>query len=75
MSKEVIPLEQIAQGIPYLRGQKVILGQDLAALYGVAVGALTQAVKRNLDRFPRDFVFQLTNQELANLKSQIVISS
>jgi ORF6N domain-containing protein len=75
MSKEVIPLERIAQGILYLRGQKVLLGQDLAALYGVTVGALTQAVKRNGDRFPGDFVFQLTSEELATLKSQIVISS
>jgi hypothetical protein len=75
MSKEVIPMERIAQGIVFLRDQKVILGQDLAALYGVAVGALTQAVKRNANRFPKDFAFQLTPEEFANLKSQIVISS
>lgn len=58
-----------------LRGQKVILGQDLASLYDVTVGALTQAMKRNADRFPKDFVFQLTVEELTNLKSQFVISS
>ncbi len=75
MSKEIIPIQRIAQSILYLRGQKVMLSQDLASLYGVTVGALTQAVKRNANRFPRDFVFQLTAEEVANLKSQIVISS
>ena len=58
-----------------LRGQRVMLSQDLASLYGVTVGALTQAVKRNANRFPNDFVFQLTAEELTNLKSQFVISS
>lgn len=53
----------------------MILGQDLALLYGVTVGALSQAVKRNRNRFPKDFVFQLTAEEFANLKSQFVISS
>jgi DNA-binding PadR family transcriptional regulator len=52
-----------------------MLDTDLAALYGVTPGALLQAVKRNRNRFPNDFVFQLSNQELANLKSQTVISS
>jgi hypothetical protein len=75
MSKEIVPTQRIAQTIFVLRGQKVILGRDLASLYGVSVGALTQAVKRNTNRFPRDFVFQLTVQELRNLKSQFVISS
>jgi hypothetical protein len=75
MSQEVIPISRIARSIYLLRGQKVMLGQDLAALYGVTVGALTQAVKRNVNRFPKDFVFQLTVEELTNLKSQIVISS
>jgi ORF6N domain-containing protein len=75
MKKELIPVGQIAQSIHLLRGQKVILGQDLASLYGVTVGALTQAVKRNASRFPKDFVFQLNAEEFANLKSQIVISS
>jgi hypothetical protein len=75
MSKEIVPIQRIAESIFVLRGQKVILGQDLASLYGVSVGALTQAVKRNTNRFPRDFVFQLTVQELSNLKSQFVISS
>jgi hypothetical protein len=75
MKKEVIPIGRIAQTIYLLRGQKVILTQDLASLYDVSVGALTQAVKRNRNRFPEDFVFQLTAEEFANLKSQIVISS
>ena len=75
MGKEIIPIQKIAPAIFLLRGQKVILSQDLAALYGVTVGALTQAVKRNPYRFPKDFVFQLTAEEFRNLKSQIVISS
>jgi ORF6N domain len=75
MGKEIIPIQKIAPAIFVLRGQKVILSQDLAALYGVTVGALTQAVKRNPYRFPKDFVFQLTAEEFRNLKSQFVISS
>jgi len=58
-----------------VRGASVMLDSDLAALYGATSGALLQAVKRNRKRFPRDFLFQLTNQELTNLKSQTVISS
>ena len=75
MGKEIIPIQKIAPAIFVLRGQKAILSQDLAALYGVTVGALTQPVKRNPYRFPKDFVFQLTAEEFRNLKSQIVISS
>src|SRR5438874_1255736 len=75
MSKDIIRVQRIAQAIFVLRDQKVILGQDLAALYGVTVGVLTQAMKRNTTRFPKDFVFQVTAEELSNLKSQIVISS
>ena len=58
-----------------LRGQKVMLSTDLAELYGVEPRVLVQAVKRNLDRFPKDFMFQLSADEFAHLKSQIVISS
>ena len=58
-----------------IRGQRVMLDRDLAELYGVTTGALNQAVKRNAERFPSDFMFQLTHQEFTNLKSQIVISS
>ncbi len=75
MAKEIVLLDSIARAIFVLRGQKVLLSGDLATLYGVTVGTLTQAVKRNADRFPKDFVFQLTAQEFTNLKSQFVISS
>jgi hypothetical protein len=74
MSTAIIPIERIAQAIFVIRGQKVMLSQDLAALYGVAVKALNQAVKRHAARFPADFVFQLTSDEFDNLKSQIVTS-
>jgi len=75
MSKEIIPIQRIAQAIFVLRGQKVILGQDLAVLYAVPVKVLIQAVKRHALRCPRDFVFQLTAEEFTNLKSQFVTSS
>jgi len=58
-----------------LRGEKVLLSQHLAELYGVSVSALNQAVRRNIERFPDDFMFQLADQEFASLKSQIVTSS
>jgi hypothetical protein len=62
------------QKILLLRGERVMLDADLAALYGVTTSALVQAVKRNPGRFPSDFVFQLAPEEHAVLKSQIVIS-
>ena len=71
----LIPLERIQNFIFLIRGEKVLLGQQLAELYGVPVKVLIQAVKRNQERFPKDFVFQLTRQELTNLKSQFVTSS
>ncbi|HQP35552.1 MAG TPA: ORF6N domain-containing protein [Polyangiaceae bacterium] len=58
-----------------MRGHKVMLDQDLASLYGVQTKVLIQAVKRNIGRFPPDFMFQLTDQEFANLRSQSVTSS
>jgi hypothetical protein len=58
-----------------IRGEKVILDSDLARLYGVPVKRLNEQVKRNMDRFPEDFVFRLTRDELDNLKSQIATSS
>jgi hypothetical protein len=61
--------------IHVIRGVSVMLDSDLAALYGVATGVLLQAVRRNRKRFPEDFMFSLTDQELTNLRSQIVISS
>ena len=73
--KDLIPTERIERAIFLIRGQKVMLDVDLANLYGVTVGRLNEAVKRNSKRFPRDFMFQLSLQELRNLKSQIAISS
>ena len=71
----IIHADRIERRIFYLRGVKVILSSDLAELYGVAVKALNQAVRRNLDRFPEDFMFQLDREEFNNLKSQIVTSN
>ena len=73
--KALIPLEVIEQRILLIRGQKVMLSTDLAELYQVEPRVLVQAVKRNIARFPQDFMFQLTEEEFSNLKSQIVISS
>jgi hypothetical protein len=67
--------EKIEQRIFLVREHKVMLSTDLAELYGVAPRALVQAVKRNRERFPQDFMFQLKKVEFENLKSQIVISS
>ena len=71
----VISVKRIEQAILLIRGQKVMLSPDLAALYQVEPRTLVQAVKRNIGRFPPDFMFQLSKEEFANLKSQIVISS
>lgn len=70
----LVPVEHITRSILLLRGQKVLLDKELAALYGVTTSALLQAVKRNRMRFPADFMFQLTALEWAALRSQIVIS-
>jgi len=72
MKREIIPAKQIARSIYLLRGQKVLLDFDLAALYGVATKVLNQAVKRNRERFPDDFMFQLTTSETSFLRSQFV---
>jgi phage regulator Rha-like protein len=72
---QIVPLEAIERRIYLIRGEKVILDSDLAELYQVSTKALNQAVKRNLGRFPRDFMFQLNPPELQNLRSQIVTSS
>ena len=69
-----IKLEQIQEMIYVIRGQRVMLDSDLARLYGVETKVLNQAVKRNLKRFPEDFMFQLTHEEHDFLKSQIVTS-
>lgn len=73
--RSMIPAERIDGAILFVRGQKVLLSYDLAKLYGVETRALVQAVKRNRDRFPADFMFQLTKAEWGDLKSQIVTSS
>ncbi len=70
MSKEIIPVERIAQSIRWIRSQKVLLDSDLAALYGVQTKNLNKAVKRNAERFPADFMFQLTPEELRTLRFQ-----
>jgi hypothetical protein len=67
-------LAEIKNLIYEIRGQKVMLDSDLAALYGVELKVMNQAVKRNIGRFPPDFMFQLTNDEWNSLKSQIVTS-
>jgi len=74
-SRSIIPNERIERQIYFLRGEKVLLSSDLAKLYQVEPRALVQAVKRNRERFPDDFMFQLSADEFKNLKSQIVTSS
>jgi hypothetical protein len=69
-----VPTERIEKSILLVRGDKVMLDADLASLYGVATRVLVQAVKRNLSRFPSDFMFQLTQEESDSLRSQSVIS-
>jgi len=70
--QSLIPIERIAGSIYLIRGEKVILDRDLAALYGVETRVLNQAVTRNLERFPDDFMFQLSAEEDKALRSQIV---
>jgi hypothetical protein len=69
-----LPAEQVARSIRSIRGARVILDSDLARLYDVEVKALLQAVKRNADRFPPDFMFLLDKHEVTNLRSQSVTS-
>jgi hypothetical protein len=71
----LVPLERIERLILLIRGHKVMLDADLAQLYGVPTKVLNQSVKRNKDRFPADFMFQLNANECAILKSQFVTSS
>jgi len=73
--KSLIPVDRIEKAILLIRGQKVMLDADLAELYGVETKVLIQAVKRNLERFPEDFMFQLSQEEFAISRSQIVTSS
>jgi len=70
-----IPVERIEKAILLLRRQKVMLDRDLAVLYGVETRALNQAVKRNRDRFPDDFMFELTRDEIRNISQSVICSS
>jgi len=77
MAKEtslIIPAERIQQYIYMIRKQKVMLDKDLAALYGVPTKRLNEQVQRNIDRFPSDFMFQLSDEETKVLRSQIATS-
>ncbi len=73
-AQNIIPVERIASRIYIIRGQKIMLDSDLAELYSIETGALVRAVKRNIDRFPEDFCFQLNGSEFENLKCQTGIS-
>ena len=76
MSKEIhLSEELISNKIYFIRNQKVMLDRDLALLYGIETRVLKQAVKRNISRFPEDFMFELSQIEFNNLKSQFVTSS
>ena len=71
----IMPIGKIERAILFVRGERVILDADLAKLYGVPTKRLNEQVRRNIDRFPDDFVFQLNRNELDNLRSQSVTSS
>jgi len=74
-TKNLTPEKRILKIILIIRGEKVILDSDLAALYDVETRRLNEQVRRNIDKFPEDFMFQLTKEEFENLKSQIATSS
>jgi hypothetical protein len=73
--KEIIPQVTIESRIHLIRGKKVMLDRDLAELYEVETAQLKRAVRRNIDRFPEDFMFELTKEKLDNLRCQFGISS
>ncbi|MFA9187147.1 ORF6N domain-containing protein [Flavobacterium sp. FBOR7N2.3] len=74
-SKLILSEETISNSIYYIRNQKVMLDRDLAALYGIETRVLKQAVRRNISRFPDDFMFELSKNEFENWRSQFVISN
>jgi hypothetical protein len=74
-TKDLISEKRILKIIMVVRGEKVILDSDLAKLYGVETRRLNEQVRRNIEKFPDDFMFQLTKEEFENLKSQIATSS
>ena len=69
---KIVPLERIAASIRIIRAQKMLLDADLASLYGVETKVFNQAVRRNIERFPEDFMFHLTPEEAESLRSQTV---
>ena len=73
--KSLVAMEVVERKILLIRGQKVILDVDLAELYGVTTKVFNQAVKRNIDRFPKDFMIQLTAEEALTIRSQFVTAS
>lgn len=73
-SQKLVPLDQVAGLIRMIRGQKVIIDVDLAALYGVETKRLNEQVRRNMERFPSDFMFQLTSDEIDAMRSQFATS-
>ncbi len=75
MDEKEISIEVVATKIFIIRGKRVMLDRDLAEMYGVKTKVFLQSVKRNLKRFPEDFMYRVTKQEVANLRSQIVTSS
>jgi len=75
MKAALVPVERIERQILLIRGQKVLLDSQLAELYGVATGNLVRAMKRNIERFPEDFMFQLCREEFADLKCHFGTSS
>jgi hypothetical protein len=72
---DVVPMERIRQAILLVRGLKIMLDRDLAMLYGVETRALNQAVKRNRERFPDDFMFELTREEIMRISQSVTSSS
>ena len=75
INNELLMQERITKAIYFIRDHKVMIDSELADMYGVETKVLNQAVKRNIDRFPEDFMFQLSADEWENLKSQFVTSS
>jgi hypothetical protein len=72
---DIISVESITSRIYFIRGQKVMVDRDLAELYGVRTKVLKQAVRRNIDRFPNDFMFELNKEEFLHWRSQFVTSN
>lgn len=75
MTSPIVAVDALSGRIHLVRGQRVMLDADLAELYGVSTKVLNQAIKRNIERFPADFMFQLTAEEHDSLRSQIVTSN